>query len=175
MAWTEERVDLLKKYLAQGLSATQIAKELGGVTRNAVIGKVHRLGLSGRATPSSPKRLDLAPARMRPSLDSRALRTPGFDEAEAAGLDKLRPITADMESGPCDDGATVLTLSKQTCKWPIGDPDSDEFHFCGLRPQTGSPYCLEHAKQAFQPSRKRERRRSSVEEELAKISRRQRV
>lgn len=175
MAWTDERVELLKKYWAQGLSATQIAKELGGVTRNAVIGKVHRLGLSGRATPSSPKRLDLAPARLRPSLDSRALRTPGFDEADREAIEKLRPITADMDGAPCEDGATVLTLSKQTCKWPIGDPDSEDFHFCGHRPQTGSPYCLEHAKQAFQPSRKRERRRASVEEELEKISRRLRV
>ena len=56
MAWTEDRVETLKKLWADGLSASQIAKQLGGVTRNAVIGKVHRLGLSGRATPSRPAR-----------------------------------------------------------------------------------------------------------------------
>ena len=65
MAWTDERVEELKKLWSEGLSASQIAKQLGGVTRNAVIGKVHRLGLSGRATPSRPVRRTAKPARPR--------------------------------------------------------------------------------------------------------------
>src|SRR6201996_4163483 len=63
MGWTDERVELLKKLWQDGLSASQIAKQLGGVTRNAVIGKVHRLGLSGRAAPSQPARPTFKPAR----------------------------------------------------------------------------------------------------------------
>ena len=67
MGWTDERVELLKKLWQDGLSASQIAKQLGGVTRNAVIGKVHRLGLSGRATPSKPARTTFkAPRPARP-------------------------------------------------------------------------------------------------------------
>src|SRR6188768_96843 len=67
MGWTDERVELLKKLWQDGLSASQIAKQLGGVTRNAVIGKVHRLGLSGRATPSKPQRTVFkAPRPARP-------------------------------------------------------------------------------------------------------------
>ena len=68
MGWTDERVETLKKLWLDGLSASQIAKSLGGVTRNAVIGKVHRLGLSGRATPSQPARTTFkAPRPARPA------------------------------------------------------------------------------------------------------------
>ena len=65
MAWTEDRVELLKTLWAEGLSAAQIANKMGGVTRNAVIGKVHRLGLSGRATPAKPQRGRIAAPERR--------------------------------------------------------------------------------------------------------------
>jgi len=68
MSWTEDRVEVLKKLWAEGHSASQIAKELGGVTRNAVIGKVHRLGLSGRATPSRPVKRPPRLARPKPRV-----------------------------------------------------------------------------------------------------------
>ena len=86
MGWTDERVELLKKLWQDGLSASQIAKQLGGVTRNAVIGKVHRLGLSGRAAPSKPARPAFkAPRPARPVTSARRGRPRRHDAARRAG------------------------------------------------------------------------------------------
>ena len=150
MGWTEERVALLKKLWLEGLSASQIAKQLGGVTRNAVIGKVHRLGLSGRATPSSPPRPAFkAPRPPRPaSATSLAPRRP-FSHAPVS---QPQPVYYVEEPG----SATVLTLGAHMCKWPIGDPASDGFTFCGRRIGEGS-YCAEHARLAYQPQQKGKR------------------
>ncbi len=157
MAWTEDRVEVLKRLWAEGHSASQIANELGGVTRNAVIGKVHRLGLSGRATPSRPVKRPPRLARPKPRvLPDGTVRAPKPATAPgiAAGLreeiDQLEPLP--LENG---DAATVLTLRDSMCKWPIGDPADPKFAFCGRKACSG-PYCAEHAKVAFQPARKRE-------------------
>ena len=160
MGWTEERVALLKKLWLEGLSASQIAKQLGGVTRNAVIGKVHRLGLSGRATPSQPSRPAFkAPRAPRPaSSPSLAPRRMVPQMAEP------QPVYYVEEPG----SATVLTLGAHMCKWPIGDPSSDNFTFCGRRIGDGS-YCTEHARQAYQPQQKGKRSSAS---ELARSLRR---
>ena len=149
MGWTDERVEMLKKLWLDGLSASQIAKQLGGVTRNAVIGKVHRLGLSGRATPSQPQRpVFKAPRPARPAVAATPRRAP----AEAAPLPVPRPTFYAEEPG----SATVLTLGAHMCKWPIGDPSTDGFTFCGRRSSEG-PYCGEHARVAYQPQQKKGR------------------
>ena len=133
MSWTDERVELLKKLWADGLSASQIAAELGGITRNAVIGKVHRLGLSGRAkSPSSSRAAAaqgaLAPHMLRVSrpLDARQHRarapTTTRPEPEPELIENIIPI---------GQRTTLLELTEQTCRWPIGDPGSAEFFFCG--------------------------------------------
>ena len=102
MGWTDERVDTLKKLWLDGLSASQIAKQLGGVTRNAVIGKVHRLGLSGRATPSQPTRTAYkAPRPPRPVVSHPVAR-----RAVERAAPPPRPISYVEEPGT----ATVLTL-----------------------------------------------------------------
>ena len=131
MSWTDERVELLKKLWADGLSASQIAAELGGITRNAVIGKVHRLGLSGRAkSPSS--------AAPRP----RKARTVRPHAAGVAAADarqhRARPTTTTSSRSrscsriiPIEQRKTLLQLTEQTCRWPIGDPGSADFFFCG--------------------------------------------
>ncbi|MBI1391282.1 MAG: global cell cycle regulator GcrA-like protein [Alphaproteobacteria bacterium] len=147
MAWTDERVELLKRYWSEGLSASQIAGKMGGVTRNAVIGKVHRLGLSGRATPAQPKRgcdIGAAPAVVN---EPAAPRT--FD-LEAAEADFIAPTSIDD-----GDFMTVATMKRNSCKWPVGDPASDDFHFCGDSTGPGKPYCAYHASLAFQPSQRR--------------------
>lgn len=151
MAWTEERVETLKKLWMEGLSASQIAKELGGVTRNAVIGKVHRLGLSGRATPSRPPRRAVKPAVTRPR--------PAIRPAAKTFTERVAPKRAPVEPQPLPNGefATVLTLSDRVCKWPIGDPSQPGFRFCGHKPKPGSPYCEAHAQLAYQPSKRRRR------------------
>ena len=124
MGWTDERVELLRKLWQDGLSASQIAKQLGGVTRNAVIGKVHRLGLSGRATPSKPQRTVFkAPRPARPAAAPSAPRR--IAEPLSAAPVPLRLV--DEAPGL----ATVLTLGAHMCKWPIGDPALDSFTFCG--------------------------------------------
>ncbi len=153
MSWTDERVEVLKRLWSEGLSASQIAKELGGVTRNAVIGKVHRLGLSGRATPSRPPSRIIRTARPRTPILRPALRLAG------AALPPVPapPISIDPEPMPNGEFATVLDLSEHICKWPIGDPGDVKFQFCGRKTKTGAPYCEAHARMAYNPPKKRRR------------------
>ena len=151
MGWTDERVEMLKKLWLDGLSASQIAKQLGGVTRNAVIGKVHRLGLSGRAAPSQPQRPAFkAPRAPRPAVASAPRRAPASEPSALPALPV--PVFYAEEPG----SATVLTLGAHMCKWPIGDPSTDGFTFCGRRSSDG-PYCVEHARVAYQPQQKKGR------------------
>lgn len=157
MGWTDERVDVLKKLWLDGLSASQIAKQLGGVTRNAVIGKVHRLGLSGRAAPSQPARpVFKAPRPARPA----ATTVPSAPRRVAEPVAATAPVAspAPVAAAPTHimrveepGSATVLTLGAHMCKWPIGDPSSDEFTFCGRRASEGV-YCVDHARVAYQPA-----------------------
>jgi len=161
MAWTEDRVATLSKLWAEGLSASQIAKQLGGVTRNAVIGKVHRLGLSGRAKPSRPK-----PAKVATAARPKATPKPAKVTAKAAAESKPKakpaqlPATIEqppLEAKPLKDGtyATILTITDHMCKFPIGDPKADEFRFCGRKTDPDEPYCMPHSMVAYQPSRRR--------------------
>lgn len=162
MAWTEERVSELKKLWAEGHSASQIAKQLGGVTRNAVIGKVHRLGLSGRATPSRPVKRPPRLARPKPQHVRTGVQTAKPAVAETAAKVKEAPqeTVVNVEPRRLDNGdmVTVMTVKDSMCKWPIGDPADPNFGFCGHKTDGSSPYCAEHAKLAFQPARKRERK-----------------
>src|SRR6516225_4208902 len=155
MGWTDERVETLKKLWLDGLSASQIAKQLGGVTRNAVIGKVHRLGLSGRATPSQPSR----PAFKAPRLPRPASSPSLAPRRIAPQIPDPQPVYYVEEPG----SATVLTLGAHMCKWPIGDPASDSFTFCGRRSDREGPYCSEHARVAYQPQQKKTGRSSASE------------
>ena len=166
MAWTDERVEILKKLWAEGLSASQIAARLGGVTRNAVIGKVHRLGLSGRATPSRVPRPK--PQRTRePSHPSKisSFRTAGSTalkvDAELDAEPLIEPEAAplrEVEVSPPGERCNILQLSDKTCRWPIGDPGTEEFCFCGSSPKAGQPYCAHHVQIAYQPAQDRRRR-----------------
>ena len=176
LSWTDERVELLKKLWTEGLSASQIAGRLGaGVTRNAVIGKVHRLNLSGRvqqqrtAQPRTPRK------QREPSLAPRAGGSGGgMPSMPTAGNTALKPMMrAETHVRPAslpepqplrlvdqakDGRVTILHLSDKTCKWPIGDPGSEEFCFCGHGPRDGSPYCEYHARLAYQPLQDRRNR-----------------
>lgn len=169
MSWTEDRVEVLKKLWAEGHSASQIAKELGGVTRNAVIGKVHRLGLSGRATPSRPVKRPPRLARPKPRVqpDGTVVMpkpSPAALGAAPLGTAEKAAMVAALPPKTLADGeaATILTLRDSMCKWPIGDPADPKFAFCG-RKSTCGPYCEEHAKVAFQPAKKRERKKSEYD------------
>ena len=193
MSWTDERVETLKKMWGEGQSASQIAKELGGVTRNAVIGKVHRLGLSNRTTAGAaaaapkadakPKAMPKAeaakpkveakpepktepavpPQASRPNLPARKHiipagqplpPQPSANEISPEALAKVNEVEKNSKK------ISLMELTERTCRWPVGDPATEEFWFCGLPTQTGKPYCEAHVGVAFQPmSARRDRRR----------------
>lgn len=156
MAWTEDRVEVLSKLWADGLSASQIAKELGGVTRNAVIGKVHRLGLSGRAKPSRPKKVTGSrPATTRKRTASTKTRT--VKSISKPAQVAAPPPPPPIEALPMPNGkyATIMTIRDHMCKWPIGDPMESDFRFCGRKNKPSEPYCEAHCSVAYQPSRRR--------------------
>lgn len=209
MSWTDERVETLKRMWGEGQSASQIAKELGGVTRNAVIGKVHRLGLSNRNGPTeeaaeAPAAVEAAPvaaapepvaAPVRPAAPAAAPAAaaaaparpapvaepapapvhqppvpmmrkpivpagqplppqPALNEISPEALASVREVEKRARRIP------LMELTERTCKWPIGDPATDDFWFCGLPSQAGKPYCEAHVGVAFQPmSARRDRRR----------------
>ena len=128
MSWNDERVEQLCKLRADGLSCSQIAKQLGcGITRNAVIGKLHRLGLSGPREPSMPKPKVL---RARPPKREPPVRAP--DQRPAITAPPPVRVEAVRLTDPC----------RGACKWPIGDPREAGFGFCGA-PAEGR-YCAEH-------------------------------
>ncbi|MEO1700865.1 MAG: GcrA family cell cycle regulator [Pseudomonadota bacterium] len=190
MSWTDERVETLKKLWADGLSASQIAAKLGGVSRNAVIGKVHRLKLAPRAkstkqaapkvkrVPSSAGRVGTSSfgagggsgSRMRTNAYSSG-RTSGGAATHSVGATALKPGTeivsfAEADQRPVEDVVVPISknlklteLSENTCKWPHGDPMSDDFHFCGHNTDEKSPYCKYHSKLAFQQPQDRRRNR----------------
>ncbi len=132
MAWTDERIKRLKSLWEKGLSASQIASDLGeGVTRNAVIGKAHRMGLSSR--PSPVKTEPAAPRKAPPTKK---------DPGKAAKK-----------------YVTLLDLTERMCKWPIGHPGDADFHFCGKPSVPAMPYCKEHCEAAYQAQTSRRDRR----------------
>jgi GcrA cell cycle regulator len=167
--WTDERVELLKKLWTDGLSASQIAAELGNVTRNAVIGKVHRLGLSGRAKDKAAS----AASQQRPRKAARAPSAPAPIAPQAHSnnvvvapiplqpvMEPTEVIIEDDMAVPMSERVTIMDLRESMCRWPMGDPTKPEFRFCGARSITGLPYCTHHARIAYQPvtDRKRERK-----------------
>ena len=236
MSWTDERVETLKKMWAEGQSASQIAKELGGVTRNAVIGKVHRLGLSNRVGPggaveeeiddmpvapvqvaaaakpaepvapveparvAEPPRAATPPAppvgapaqpAVTPASTNAAPATSSGAPPQAASTPESasapppiptrkaiipagQPLPPQPSANEISPEAlasvrevekrakklTLMELTERTCKWPIGDPATEDFWFCGLPSVAGKPYCEAHVGVAFQPmSARRDRRR----------------
>jgi len=181
MSWTDDRVELLKKMWTEGQSASQIAKELGGVTRNAVIGKVHRLGLSNRAGATSITAPDKKPAKPKAEAKSVTKKAPADRVVEVTVTAPRKPIVPAGQPLPPQPSAneispealakvnevektakkiSLMELTERTCKWPIGDPATEDFWFCGLSVQQGKPYCEAHVGVAFQPmSSRRDRRR----------------
>lgn len=162
MNWTDDRVEQLKKLWESGLSASQIAAELGNITRNAVIGKVHRLGLSGRAkSPSSAvprQRKVRAPQHMM--RISRPMARGNTALAHVYETEPEQDPVAFDNVVPMNQRRTLLELTEDTCHWPVGDPGSTEFFFCGGKALGGLPYCAHHSRVAYQPAgdRRRDRR-----------------
>lgn len=157
MGWTDERVELLKKLWADGLSASQIAAELGGITRNAVIGKVHRLGLSGRA--KSPSSAAPRPRKARSSGHMLRVQRPQMRGNTALAYEYEAEPEPELVEIPVEQRKTLLQLSDKTCRWPVGDPGSPEFFFCGGDAANELPYCSFHSRVAYQPTDRRRDKR----------------
>lgn len=131
MSWTDERIALLKKMWGEGKTAAEIAKELGEVTRNAVIGKAHRLKLSNRVSP----------------IQQNKKPVPVKQPAAAAPEKKIHKIQ-DHEHRRT--GLKLNDLNSRMCHWPLGDPQDADFCFCGDGAVVGLPYCPDHARAAYQ-------------------------
>jgi len=168
MNWTDERVDMLRKLWSEGLSASQIATQLGGVSRNAVIGKVHRLKLSARGrTTSAQPRAKKAAAAAGARVQSRPVRTVTSSigatalaiqfDAEPVARQVLRP--SENVVVPISRMLPLIELTERTCKWPNGDPLSESFNFCGNESGESGPYCRYHSKVAYQPASDKRRAR----------------
>jgi GcrA cell cycle regulator len=136
MDWTEERIETLRRLSLEGMSARQIAERLGGVSRNAVIGKLNRLDRQ----PSTPKPASVKVVRVRAATPA---PRPAIARAPA-------PARAPMQCDEPRGAATFLTLEAHMCRWPIGDPCGTDFTFCG-QPAQGRSYCGRHASQAYRP------------------------
>ena len=198
MAWSEERVAVLKKMWLDGNSASEIAKELGNITRNAVIGKVHRLGLSNRDTNAAksgasanktvktvkrgrpPKTINEPKKRGRPQKVKEHMdlpETPGDKGKQIIGSgpskrssDNKLEVVSDLSEETLKNlhkvemkskKISLMDLTERTCKWPIGDPATDAFWFCGHEAEPGKPYCKTHISIAFQPMTQRRSRKES--------------
>lgn len=149
MSWTDERVSLLKKLWGEGHTAAEIARQLGGVTRNAVIGKAHRMKLSGRVSPVQKTK--------KPA--NKNVATPVAQKPKIAIVPKQKP--ANTQTKPAfdpaeqrDDLYSLIDLQPRMCRWPCGDPKEDDFGFCGHTAMPGLPYCAAHAELAYQPATK---------------------
>ena len=198
MAWSDERVAVLKKMWLEGNSASEIAKELGNITRNAVIGKVHRLGLSNRDTNVSKagvtgeksikglKRGRPPKINKEPKKRGRPQKITQPKDLNDTTLERGKPISASGPTTRSNDSRlevvsdlseetlkdllkvemkskkiSLMDLTERTCKWPIGDPATDKFWFCGHEAEPGKPYCKTHISIAFQPITQRRGRKES--------------
>jgi len=159
ITWSDDRVEQLKKLWEAGLSASQIAAELGNVTRNAVIGKVHRLGLSGRA--KSPSSSVPRPRKTRPAQHIMRISRP-VSRGNTALAQAFEMVAEEQEERydnvvPMSQRKTLLELTEDTCHWPVGDPGSPDFFFCGGKSLQSLPYCAHHSRIAYQPATDRRR------------------
>ena len=169
--WTDERVERLKKLWSEGLSASQIAAQLGGVSRNAVIGKVHRLSLPGRAkaggatSARSQKRTTVSaqarPTAFAPRTITRTVTRPSGatmikEDIEVEALEEME-VSSNNVVVPIFKRLPLVRLTERTCKWPLGDPLKEDFCFCGNDSPDNTPYCTYHQKLAYQPSAERRR------------------
>lgn len=150
MAWTDKMVEDLKKLWLDGLSTSEIAKKLG-ISKNSVVGKVHRLSLSGRPSPIKKKEEEIkraAAARAKKIKETHAKEAPAVEieeETITISVEKAAPKAAVRT----DNLIRVTDLDSHTCRWPLGDPRDENFHFCGKKVRTGQTYCDEHSAIAY--------------------------
>lgn len=170
MAWTDEMIEELKKMWHEGLTTGEIGKRLN-VSKNSIVGKVHRLGLSGRPSPIK-KKDEVQPAqpaekktaapkapKPEPKVKEPVVKTPVAKAAEAPAKETAPIIPAPKAKPEAPHHAhhklSLTELDNHTCRWPIGDPKDENFHFCGKKVHIGQTYCDEHSAIAYvRPNKK---------------------
>ena len=144
MSWNNEKVEKLKDLWDKGHTASQIAEMLGDTTRNAVIGKAHRLNLEARA-----------PSKQTSSSDKQETRPARKAQQPMSRKSKFKSILLD-KNFESEKPTSLEGLTDSTCRWPIGHPDEEKFYFCGRKPIEDFPYCKLHVLYAFQPKNPKE-------------------
>lgn len=138
MDWTEQQIEQLRALWAEGLSTAEIGRRMG-ISKNAVVGKAHRLNLPSRP---SPIRRSAKPSSPRPATVPRAV------SAAVAAAAVVTPLTP-RPSAPPPPPRPAPRLGNTACCWPIGEPGKTGFRFCDAPALYGKPYCAEHAAQAY--------------------------
>ena len=176
--WNDTRIRQLKKMWADGESAGEIAATLGGLSRNAIIGKIYRLGLSNR-DPVPAVKMDKPKGKKQPKVASTTALPSGQNKlplrrppvvraghplppqpaANEISEDVLRTAAETLKKAK---KISLMELTEKTCKWPVGDPSTDDFWFCGLDSETGKPYCKAHNDVAFHPPNMQRKMRVKV-------------
>jgi GcrA cell cycle regulator len=147
--WTAERVEQLRSYVNAGLTCSQIALEIG-VTRNAVIGKIHRLGLS-HGSPAAAPALRRLPHVRSPRMTQRRILRALFDEPRRLAEAPVIEVAAVESAERC----SLLELAHGKCRWPINHPGEQDFAFCGNDAAAGMSYCSGHVRIAYRFSARR--------------------
>ena len=148
--WNPERIEQLRNCVGAGLTCSQIAAEIG-VTRNAVIGKIHRLGLSPGRPPAGPGRAPAPRLRQaRPATQRELLR---LIQADAPNVDD--PTNSGLAIVDSPQRCSLLELAQSKCRWPISDRGAADFDFCGNEAIKGFSYCAGHARMAYRPASRR--------------------
>lgn len=159
MAWTDEMIDDLRSMWKQGLTTAEIGKKLG-VSKNSIVGKVHRLGLSGRPSPIKKKE-DESTTK---TVDEKKVLKEKAPQKEKAPEPKAEKLTTKLKTPEKKEtkmdcqkseleknqkAVSLMELDNHTCRWPLGDPKDDNFHFCGKKIRVGQTYCDEHSSIAY--------------------------
>ena len=147
MSWTDEKVQKLKELWKKGHTASQISEMLGDTTRNALIGKAHRLNLEARAPSKSSTRSGASIGQNK--IQRRPSQQP------LTRKQKFQSILLDKNFEP-ENPKSLEDLNENTCKWPIGHPNEESFYFCGRKPEEDFPYCKLHVLYAFQTKGQKE-------------------
>jgi GcrA cell cycle regulator len=165
--WTDVRVAMLKKLQIEGLSCRKIAAALGNITKNSVIGKLRRMGLSNGIKTGPRKSKEPKPLRLEPFARTRAVchwdkqpkvtpvrRDPKSIAERREHAEQLRAefacneiidLTPEQSATKC----TLMELNRHTCRWPLGNPSQEDFGFCGAEPIDDRPYCAPHCRIAY--------------------------